>query len=140
MPADDYGPILAGVVGLLQAAGFNAAARKVPVVLKTDTLPITLVCPRAETEEGYVSEGSVLVGYPVLVVWVAAGNQNYSAGMTAALAARHSIWESVRVLSIAGTGVYDYGLSFSPVFDESALVSGNYDYSALEITYTSDVP
>lgn len=129
----------------LAAPAYAARKRKRAELFDADvaelaTTPVVLLVSEPESQVGGTSELETIIAYPVLVVYVAAGNQRYEEGQDAVRDAREDLRRRLSTTTLAGAaGVWDYELDFAPVFDAAAIATG-YDYSAFRVTYYAVEP
>jgi|SRR5262245_67642 len=141
--ASVYAAIVTACTDRLLAAGFAVRNRKRAEVLDADVadLPLVLlVTGSGEQTDTYDSEDFVVVRYPVLAVWVDAGNQLYEAAFATVLQAREDVRRQLHRTEFPGaTSVYDCEPDFAPAFDSAALDAG-FDYTAIQFWYLSHEP
>jgi hypothetical protein len=143
-----YNTVLSKAQAAIAALGLQDwNSRNVPVLLRKlpkneedlDSLPIIVVSPSEQPEKikPIVFGANVWVEYPVEIVIIAGGNQDYSTHLDFYLSWRDSIRRLFQAPTLAGaTSVFDTRMEPELVINR-ALVNQNYDYSAIRVWFIS---
>lgn len=121
----------------------TVARRKRLEVHEKDSLPLILVVPETESEEGEdESELSLLISYPFLVAIIVPSDNIDTVSMTNMQDARETIRRALRSVNAVAdptSPVINVRADLDPAFDRSA-VKDNLDVSAMTFTYTVQEP
>lgn len=149
MPNAIYYQILQAVQTSCHTVVTNTAIRWTPKLLETDTLPICFVCPEGETikENTYanVSSGGkagVWYWYPVLIAYIAAGNQAAAAGLVTFMNTRESLRNQLYQMNAGSvltgvSSVFDLDLNPEAVQRLAVQLGTNYVVTGFSVRYTS---
>jgi hypothetical protein len=146
-----YYQILQAVATSVTTIVSNTSVRWVPKILESDTLPICLVSPdlqgemiKNETFANATSGGnqSVWYQYPVLVTYIAAGNQQAGAGLVTFMntreALRNQLFQTNMGNFLSGvSSVFDIDMNPEAVQALQIALGTNYTATGFALLYTS---